>query len=41
MPLAEAAKLLRARKLDNATAVITLQWLVINRDEVRRKWGAG
>jgi len=40
MPLTEAAELLRARKLDNATAVITLQWLVINRDEVRRKWGA-
>lgn len=40
MPFAEAAELLRARKIDNATAVVTLQWLVINRDEVRRKWGA-
>lgn len=40
MPFAQAAELLRARKIDNATAVVTLQWLIINRDEVRRKWGA-
>ena len=40
MPFAHAAELLRERRIDNATALISLQWLVINRDRVRREWGA-
>jgi len=40
IPFADAAKMLRERRIDNATALISLQWLVINRDEVRRLWGA-
>ena len=39
MPFSETLKLLEARKIDNATALISLQWLALNRDKLRRQWG--
>jgi ADP-ribose pyrophosphatase len=40
VPFARAAQMLQDRQVDNATALVSLQWLVINRDRVRREWGA-
>jgi ADP-ribose pyrophosphatase len=39
LPFKEAAEKLAARQIDNATALISLQWLVLNRDFLRRRWG--
>ena len=36
----EAAALLAARKIDNAVAIIALQWLLLNRMQLRDRWGA-
>jgi len=36
----EAAALLAARKIDNAVAIIALQWLLLNRMQLRERWGA-
>lgn len=36
----EAASLLAARKIDNAVAIIALQWLLLNRMQLRDRWGA-
>ncbi len=38
VPFAEAAEMLRARRIDNATALISLQWLALNREDLRRAW---
>ena len=40
VPFVRAVQMLQDRQVDNATALISLQWLVINRDRVRRLWGA-
>lgn len=37
-PFAEIEEMLRAKKIDNATALISLQWLALNRDDLRRRW---
>jgi len=34
----EALDTMRAGQLDNAASIIALQWLALNRDEVRRAW---
>ena len=34
----EALATMRAGQLDNAASIIALQWLALNRDEVRRAW---
>ena len=39
MPFAEARALLARDEIDNAAAVIALQWLALHRDEVRSRWG--
>lgn len=39
VPFAQIPPMLSARRIDNATALISLQWLVINRDRVRHEWG--
>lgn len=36
----EAATLLAARKIENAVAIIALQWLLLNRMQLRDRWGA-
>lgn len=36
----EAAALLAARKIENAVAIIALQWLLLNRMQLRDRWGA-
>lgn len=36
----EAGALLAARKVDNAVAIIALQWLMLNRMQLRDRWGA-
>lgn len=38
LPFAEARAWLEAGRIDNATAVIALQWLVMNRDRLRARW---
>lgn len=38
MPFAEAYALLERNEVDNAVAVIALQWLALHRDEVRKRW---
>ena len=37
-PFAEVEAMLRARQVDNATALISLQWLALNREELCRAW---
>ena len=39
MPFAEARALLARDEIDNAAAVIALQWLALHRDELRSRWG--
>jgi ADP-ribose pyrophosphatase len=36
----EAAALLAGRKIENAVAIIALQWLLLNRMQLRDRWGA-
>lgn len=36
----EAGALLAVRKIDNAVAIIALQWLLLNRMQLRERWGA-
>lgn len=38
VPFAEAKARLEAGRIDNATALIALQWLVINREALRARW---
>lgn len=40
MPADEALALLAQGKVENATAVIALQWLALHRDRLRRDWAA-
>ena len=35
---AQAMALLKARRIDNSITVIALQWLALNRAELRRRW---
>ena len=39
MPFARAMGLLNGDRLNNAKTIIGLQWLALNRDELRRRWG--
>ena len=36
----EVAALLAGRKIENAVAIIALQWLLLNRMQLRNRWGA-
>jgi ADP-ribose pyrophosphatase len=36
----EAQRLLAGRKIENAVCVIALQWLLLNRMQLRNRWGA-
>ncbi len=38
VPFAEVARMLEDRSLSNAITLIALQWLALNRDELRRRW---
>lgn len=38
LPAGEALAMLSQGKVENATAVIALQWLALNRDRLRRDW---
>lgn len=38
MPFADALALLARDEIDNSAAVIALQWLALNRDELRTRW---
>ena len=38
VPFAEARAMLDRGEIDNAIAVIALQWLALHRDEVRSRW---
>lgn len=38
LPFAEIERMLKARLVDNATALISLQWLSLNRADLRRSW---
>ncbi len=38
-PVAEVAALLRSGRVDNAASLITLQWLLLHREELDREWG--
>ncbi|MCJ8168525.1 NUDIX domain-containing protein [Atopomonas sediminilitoris] len=37
-PLADALAAVRDGRIDNAASIIALQWLALNRDEVRARW---
>ena len=38
VPFAEARAMLDRGDIENATAVVALQWLALQRDEIRRRW---
>ncbi|MCP4955147.1 MAG: ADP-ribose diphosphatase, partial [Photobacterium aquimaris] len=38
MDLDEAFERLNRGEIDNAATVISLQWLALNRDKIRKKW---
>jgi len=38
MPFAEARAMLDRGEIDNAAAVVALQWLALHRDEIRSRW---
>ena len=38
MPLEDALAAVRDGRIDNAASIIALQWLALNRDEVRGMW---
>lgn len=39
IPFAEARAMLERNELDNAVAVIAIQWLALHHEEMRRRWG--
>ncbi|OFW98121.1 MAG: ADP-ribose diphosphatase [Alphaproteobacteria bacterium RIFCSPHIGHO2_12_FULL_66_14] len=39
VPFAEARAMLDRGEIENAAAVVALQWLALHRDEVRSRWG--
>jgi ADP-ribose pyrophosphatase len=38
LPFAEAYAMVERNEVDNAVAMLALQWLALHRDEVRRRW---
>ncbi len=40
LPFAAVRAMLEAGKITNAMTIIALQWLLLNREALRRKWGA-
>lgn len=38
MPMAEVAARLEKNQMDNATSLIAIQWLMLNREKVRHRW---
>ena len=38
LPLADALAAVRDGRINNAASIIALQWLALNRDEVRGMW---
>jgi ADP-ribose pyrophosphatase len=38
LPFTEAYAMVERNEVDNATAVLALQWLALHRDEVRKRW---
>ena len=38
MPASDAFKLMDDGKIENATCLVALQWLALNRDKLRRRW---
>jgi ADP-ribose pyrophosphatase len=38
LPFNDVAGLLAEPRMHNATLLIALQWLMLNRDDLRRKW---
>ena len=38
LPFAEAYAMVERNEVDNAVAMVALQWLALHRDEVRRRW---
>jgi ADP-ribose pyrophosphatase len=40
VPFAEARERLLADRFGNAPTIMALQWLILNRDELRRRWSA-
>jgi ADP-ribose pyrophosphatase len=38
MPAADAFKLMEDGKIENATCLVALQWLALNRDKLRKRW---
>ncbi|MEE9139477.1 MAG: ADP-ribose diphosphatase [Alphaproteobacteria bacterium] len=38
LPFAKAKELVETGRIDNATALISLQWLILNRERLRREW---
>lgn len=38
LPFAEACTMLEQGEIDNAIAVIGMQWLALHRDEIRKRW---
>ena len=39
VPFAEARRMLDRNELDNAVAVVALQWLALHHEEMRKRWG--
>ncbi len=39
IPFAEARAMLERNELDNAVAVVAIQWLALHHDEMRKRWG--
>lgn len=39
VPFAEARAMLDRNELDNAVAVVAIQWLALHHDEMRKRWG--
>ena len=38
LPFTEAYAMVERHEVDNAVAVVALQWLALHRDEVRKRW---
>jgi ADP-ribose pyrophosphatase len=38
LPFAEAYAMVERNEVDNAVAMVALQWLALHRDEVRKRW---
>ena len=41
LPWTEVLDLLRANRINNGHTLVALQWLALNRDSLRERWGAG